>query len=70
MARLNITLDQDEILRLLSDNSGDAFRALLQASLNGIMRAESAEQLRAAPYERTEERTGACQDIGHESFRD
>ena len=57
MARLNITLDQDEILRLLSDNSGDAFRALLQASLNGIMRAESAEQLRAAPYARTEERT-------------
>lgn len=57
MAQLNITLDQDEILRLLADNSGEAFKELLQASLNGILRAESAEQLRAAPYERTDERT-------------
>ncbi len=57
MAQLNITLDQDEILRLLADNSGDAFKILLQESLNSVLRAESAEQLRAAPYERTEERT-------------
>lgn len=57
MAQLNITLDQDEILRILSDSSGDAFRTLLQESLNGVLRAESAEQLRAEPYERTPERT-------------
>lgn len=57
MARINITLDQDEILRLLADSGGDAFRKLLQESLNGVLRAESAEQLRAAPYERTAERT-------------
>ena len=58
MAQLNITLDQDEVMRLLEADSGDAFRALLQGALNAVLRAESAEQLRAAPYERTEERTG------------
>lgn len=57
MAQINITLEQDEILRLLADSGGDAFRVLLQESLNAVLRAESAEQLRAAPYERTAERT-------------
>ncbi|MGI6032246.1 MAG: IS256 family transposase [Coriobacteriales bacterium] len=57
MARINITLDQDEILRLLGEDAGDAFQALLQESLDAVLRAESAEQLRAEPYERTEERT-------------
>ena len=57
MAQLNITLDQQEILRLLEDSRPDAFKILLQEALNGVLRAESAEQLRAAPYERTEERT-------------
>jgi len=57
MAQLNITLDQDEVLRLLGDDSGNAFRVLLQETLNAVLRAESAEQLRAQPYERTAERT-------------
>ena len=57
MAQLNITLNQDEILQLLSDNRDEAFKALLQNSLNSILKAESAEQLKAAPYERTDERT-------------
>lgn len=57
MARINITLDQDEILGILADRGGDAFGVLLQESLNAILEAESAEQLRARPYERTEERT-------------
>ena len=57
MAQLNITLDQDEILQVLGDSSGDAFRLLLQGSLNALLRAESAEQLRAQPYERCDERT-------------
>ena len=57
MAQINITLEQDEILRLLADSGGDAFRLMLQESLNAVLRAESAEQLRAAPYERTAERT-------------
>jgi len=57
MAQLNITLDQAEILQLLSESSGEAFKTILQASLNKILQAESAEQLKAAPYERSEERT-------------
>ena len=57
MAQLNITLNQEEILSLLQENSGDAFKKLLQESLNAVLKAESKEQLKAEPYERTEERT-------------
>ena len=53
MAQLNITLNQEEILQLLSNNSGEAFKKLLQESLNSVLKAESDEQLQAAPYERT-----------------
>lgn len=59
MAQLNITLNQEEILQLLSENREDGFRQLLENSLNSILKAESAEQLNAAPYERTSERTGS-----------
>lgn len=58
MAQINLTLDQDEVLSLLSDNTGEAFRQILQRSLDAILQAESAEQLRAQPYERSPERTG------------
>ena len=57
MAQLNITLNQEEILQLLSNNSDDAFRKLLEASLNALLKIESKEQLKAEPYERSEERT-------------
>ncbi len=57
MAQLNITLNQEEIQALLLDDRGEAFKKILQASLNKILQAESAEQLKAAPYERSEERT-------------
>lgn len=57
MAQLNITLNQEEILQLLSTDRNDAFRLLLQNSLNSILKAESQEQLKAAPYERSDERT-------------
>lgn len=57
MAQLNITLNQEEILSLLQENSGDAFKKLLQESLNAVLKMESKEQLKAEPYERTEERT-------------
>lgn len=56
MAQLNITLNQDEILQLMSNDREGAFKKLLQESLNSFMRAESTEQLNAQPYERTEER--------------
>ena len=57
MAQLNITLNQEEILLLLSNDRDEAFKKLLQSSLNSILLAESEEQLKAAPYERSEERT-------------
>lgn len=53
MAQINITLNQDEVLRLLSEDSGEAFKLLLQETLNAVLRAESSEQLCAEPYERT-----------------
>lgn len=56
MAQINITLNQDEILQLMSNDREGAFRKLLQESLNSFMKAESTEQLKAEPYERTEER--------------
>ena len=57
MAQLNITLNQDEILQLLSESREDAFKKLLQDSLNSILQAESTQQLKAEKYERSEERT-------------
>ena len=57
MAQLNITLDQEEILSLLNANSAEVFKKLLQESLNAVLKAESTEQLKAEPYERTQERT-------------
>lgn len=57
MAQLNITLNQEEILQLLSENSEKCFKKLLEESLNSILRAESTEQLGAERYKRTEERT-------------
>ena len=57
MAQLNITLNQDEILQLLSNSREDAFKKLLQDSLNSILQAQSTQQLKAEKYERSEERT-------------
>lgn len=53
MAQLNITLNQEEMLQLLLEDRNDAFKRILQVSLNRILQAESAEQLKAAPYERS-----------------
>ena len=57
MAQLNITLNQEEIQQLLTNDRNEAFKKLLQESLNSLLKAESEEQLHAAPYERSEERT-------------
>ena len=56
MAQLNITLNQDEILQLLLVDREEAFRKLLQRTLNDILKVESQEQLQAAPYERSDSR--------------
>ena len=50
MAQLNITLNQDEILQLLSNDRDAAFKTLLENSLNSILKAESTEQLKAEPH--------------------
>ena len=57
MAQLNITLNQEEIQQLLTNDRNEAFKKLLQESLNSLLKAESEEQPHAAPYERSEERT-------------
>ena len=57
MAQLNITLNQEEILQLLSNDRNEAFKKLLEEALNSILKAESEVQLHAAPYERSDERT-------------
>ncbi len=57
MAQLNITLNQEEIQALLLEDQGEAFKKILQASLNKILQVESAEKLKAGPYERSAERT-------------
>lgn len=57
MAQLNITLNQEEILLLLAENREETFRKLLEESLNRILKAESAVQLGAGRYERTDGRT-------------
>lgn len=86
MARINITLDQDETLALLDagtadgDRDGgdgeagrgvartDVFRRILESTLNGVLRAESAAQLHVAPYERTGERTYSRNGIRRRSL--
>ena len=57
MAQLNLTITQEEMQALLQQDQSAAFRELLKECLNSILQAESAEQLKAAPYERTEART-------------
>ena len=57
MAQLHITLNQQEILQLLARNQGEAFRELLETTLNQLLKAESTEQLHAESYERNAVRT-------------
>lgn len=57
MAQLNVTLNEEEILLLMQTDRTDAFRKILENSLNQFLKAESTEQLNAERYERTEGRT-------------
>lgn len=56
MAQIHITLDQEEILQLLSCDRDKAFKKLFEESLNNLLKVESQEQIKAEPYERTEKR--------------
>lgn len=57
MAQINITLNQDDVMHLLTEGTNEAFRKLLEETLNSVLRAESSEQLHAEPYERTPQRS-------------
>ena len=49
-------MNQDEILQLLLADREEAFRKLLQRTLNDILKVEPQEQLQAPPYERSDSR--------------
>ncbi len=69
MAQINITLNQEEILEVLSRNRDEAFKIIVQKILNQIMLAESKEQLQAEPYERCEARTDCRNGIRGKTFQ-
>ena len=58
MAQVNITLNKEEILQVLTGDREEALKFLLERILNEIMKAESEEQIGAVKYERSEERQG------------
>ena len=58
MAQFNITITEELLHGLfLSNGRDEAFSKLLEEIFNQILLAQSSEQLRAEPYERTAERT-------------
>ncbi len=58
MAQFNITLSGEHLKDLfLSDGKDEAFSRLLEEIFNQVLLAQSTEQLRAKPYERTDDRT-------------
>jgi len=56
MAQSNLTLNREEIQELLTSDNSEAFRRMLERTLNEFLKAESSEQLHAERYERTEAR--------------
>ncbi|MGI5926794.1 MAG: transposase, partial [Thermacetogeniaceae bacterium] len=59
MAQYHVTIDSELLQHLfLSDTRDSGVSKLLESILNQILEAQATEQLRAAPYERTEERQG------------
>ena len=66
MAQYNITITEELLHGLfLSNGRDEAFSKLLEEIFNQVLLAQSTEQIRAQPYERTEERTAY-----HNGFRD
>ena len=59
MAQYHVTIDSELLQQLFLSDAKDAGMArLLQSVLNQVLEAQATEQLRAEPYERTEERLG------------
>ena len=57
MTRLNFTLDQDDVKKILLSKDSGELKALKEAVLNQILQAEAAEQVGAEYYERSPDRT-------------
>ena len=58
MAQFNITITEELLHGLfLSNGRDEAFSKLLEEIFNQVLLAQSTDQIRAQPYERTEERT-------------
>jgi putative transposase len=59
MAQYQITVDSQTLHQLFMTKSKDSgVSALLESVLNQILQAEATKQLKAEPYERTDERQG------------
>ena len=56
MAQLHFTLDYEFLVGLFSESKDEAFAKLMKAILNQVLKAESAEQLGAENYQRSDER--------------
>ncbi|WP_035486401.1 transposase, partial [Alicyclobacillus contaminans] len=56
MAQYQITLNDETLKDLFQQDGGVA--KLVEQVLNQVLQAQVTEQLRAAPYERTDERQG------------
>jgi putative transposase len=57
MTRLNFTLDQEDVKTILLSKDSGELKALKEAVLNQILKAEAAEQIGAEYYERSPDRT-------------
>lgn len=57
MAQVNITLNHEELIALLGGDREEAFKHLVEKILNEALLAESADQLGAEKYERSDNRT-------------
>lgn len=57
MSQVNLTVDYEEVVALLSKDHKEAFGYLMEKILNAFLQAESEEQLGASKHQRTEERT-------------
>lgn len=58
MTRPNHSTLETEVVELLTEQGFEALPELLRVVLNAAMQAERQQYLRAAPYERTDERRG------------
>ena len=63
MTQVNITLNEEELLQVLSGDREEGFKLLVQKLLNQVMLIESEEQLGASRYERSEDRNDSRNGI-------